>query len=101
MKINEKISQFLEDKKISLSEIGRRYGTTHQTISNYLNGNRALPLDFLVWLLSEFPDMDANKLLREDNTYFVADNRGEYGKKLTKKEALDIISRVMDDLIKP
>ncbi|MBO6184237.1 MAG: hypothetical protein J6O88_06010 [Chryseobacterium sp.] len=67
MKINEKIKMFFIDKQKSNKEIGDLYGTSPQTVGNYLNGNRDIPTDFIVWLKKMYPEIDLNKLFTKDD----------------------------------
>ncbi len=66
MKINEKIKLFFTNKKMSNTEIGQLYGCTSATVGNYLNGNREIPSDFIVWLKITYPDIDLNILFKDD-----------------------------------
>ncbi|MCX8533058.1 hypothetical protein [Chryseobacterium luquanense] len=47
-------------------EIGQLYGCTSATVGNYLNGNREIPSDFIVWLKITYPDIDLNILFKDD-----------------------------------
>lgn len=66
MKINEKIKLFFNNKRMSNTEIGQLYGCTSATVGNYLNGNREIPSDFIVWLKITYPDIDLNILFKDD-----------------------------------
>lgn len=67
MKVNEKIKLFFEKEKISNIKIGELYGCTSATVGNYLNGNRDIPSDFIIWLKKNYPQIDLNILFKEDN----------------------------------
>ena len=66
MKINEKIKFFFTAKGLTNTEIGDLYGSTSATIGNYFNGKRDIPIDFILWLKNEYPEMDLNILFKDD-----------------------------------
>ena len=87
MEIRKKISLFMENEKIEVSQIAQKSGKAQPTISNYINGKREIPLSFLIWLIGEYKIIDPRKLFdnSEDIRYavdkIVAEDREEYGKK--------------------
>ena len=87
MEIRKKISLFMENEKIEVSQIAQKSGKAQPTISNYINGKREIPLSFLIWLIGEYKIIDPRKLFdnSEDIRYavdkIVAEDRKEYGKK--------------------
>ena len=54
MEIREKILHFIKNENIKREEIARKAKIAESTLSNYFNGNREIPLSFLIWLLSEY-----------------------------------------------
>ncbi|KFF26896.1 helix-turn-helix domain-containing protein [Chryseobacterium vrystaatense] len=93
MEISEKIKLFFETNRLSNSEIGEEYGATKQSIGNYINGRREIPIDFLVWLKKKFPEIDYNKLFSEDNSNEIIFNENNPSKELILKEIDSILSK--------
>lgn len=99
MKINRKISRFLEAKKISNKEAAESYGTSPQSMSNILNKeNGKVPFDLIIWLARKHPELDMNDLLREENdTYIICENKTSYEKiPVSKDEILKEMSKILD-----
>ena len=102
MEIRKKISLFMENEKIEVSQIAQKSGKAQPTISNYINGKREIPLSFLIWLIGEYKIIDPRKLFdnSEDIRYAVdksvAEDREEYGKK--KEILIKKISDIIDEL---
>lgn len=96
MKISEKIKAFFEEKGWSHTEIGAKFGVSQQTITNYLNEKRAIPLDFLVWMKEEFPEIDTNSIISKNEKYIVAESQAMYNRKENREEILNEIGRVLD-----
>lgn len=102
MEIRKKISLFMENEKIEVSQIAQKCGKAQPTISNYINGKREIPISFLIWLLDEYKIIDPRKLFdnSEDIRYpvdkIVAEDREEYGKK--KEILIKKISDIIDEL---
>ena len=73
MEIRKKISLFMENEKIEVSQIAQKSGKAQPTISNYINGKREIPLSFLIWLIGEYKIIDPRKLFdnSEDIRYAV------------------------------
>ena len=101
MEIRKKISLFMENEKIEVSQIAQKSGKAQPTISNYINGKREIPLSFLIWLIGEYKIIDPRKLFdnSEDIRYavdkIVAEDREEYGKK--KEILIKKISDILDE----
>ena len=102
MEIRKKISLFMENEKIEVSQIAQKSGKAQPTISNYINGKREIPLSCLIWLIGEYKIIDPRKLFdnSEDIRYavdkIVAEDREEYGKK--KEILIKKISDILDEL---
>ena len=98
MTIKEKIIKFVEEKGLTHAEIGRRFHTSQQNVSRFLGEKGKVPLDFVIWLKTEFPEIDLEKLLLNDVTYnIVSDRKQSYDKSPTKKEqALAEIGNILD-----
>lgn len=97
MDIHEKIKLFLVQKAVSAKSISEEYGASQQTISNYLNGQNAMPLAFLVWLFEKYQnEIDLHVLFVNDNKSIVAEPRSEYKSKIDKKRILEKVSKILD-----
>ncbi|MEC5156623.1 hypothetical protein [Chryseobacterium sp. MP_3.2] len=99
MKINAKILKFFQEKGISKKEIADSYGGTSQNIWNILNKESGkVPLDFLIWLAENHPELNINVLLQPDtDASLVSEPYSVYEKKpATKEEILAEISKVLD-----
>ena len=102
MEIRKKISLFMENEKIEVSQIAQKSGKAQPTISNYINGKREIPISFLIWLLDEYKIIDPRKLFdnSEDIRYavdkIVAEDREEYGRQ--KEILIKKISDIIDEL---
>ena len=102
MEIREKILHFIKNENIKREEIARKAKIAESTLSNYFNGNREIPLSFLIWLLSEYKIIDPRKLFdsKENDIRFlgnnlVAEDREEFINK--KDELLNKVSKILDD----
>lgn len=99
MKINTKILKFFQERGISHTDIATSYGGTPQNIWNILNKDSGkVPIDFLIWIADNYPELNINALLRKDgNASSVKDNDMVYEKKpATKEEILTEIKAVLD-----
>lgn len=98
MTIKEKINRFLDAKNLTYTEIASRFNTTQQNISRFLRAEGKVPLDFVIWLATEYPEIDLHKLLLEENQIsIVSDDASNYDKTARRKEkALEEISAIMD-----
>ena len=94
MKINTKISEFLEKKGISQKEIAESYGGTVQNISNILNRDTGkVPFDFLIWLANNHPELNLNSILETDTqNYLVHEERATYG------NSVELKSKIMSEV---
>lgn len=98
MDIHEKIKLFLVQKAVSAKSISEEYGASQQTISNYLNGQNAMPLAFLVWIYDKYQnEIDLQALFNNDNKTIVAEPRSEYKSKINKKKIMERVSKILDE----
>lgn len=97
MIISDKIKRFFEEKNWSHTQIGYKYGASQQTITNYLNQKRAIPLDFIVWMKEEFPEIDINSIVSKQENHIVAETRASYERKESKEQVLQKIGKILDD----
>ena len=100
MTINDKILQFLAEKKISFTEIAKERGVTPQNISQSLKKDKAA-LDFILWLAEKYPEIDLNLLLKPVKVdSIVSEPRQHYGNLSDQKpEIMKKIADVLDKYI--
>lgn len=104
MEIREKISLFMKNEDIEVSQIARNCGKSQPTISNYINGKREIPLSFILWFLNEYKNVDPRKLFNEEYTdirhsvnNMVAEDHAEYGNK--KQMMINKITKIIDEFM--
>lgn len=96
MSIRDKIKEFFLQLDKTHTEIGFLYGVSQQTITNYLNGKREIPLTFILWLKQTYPEIDLNSLFSEEYKSIVSESKVKYARKNSKEEALKEIGEIMD-----
>ncbi len=96
MNIKDKLKDFFIKLNITHTEIGAAYGVSQQTITNYMNGKREIPLVFIVWLKKTYPYIDLNSLLSDSHKTIVSEPHKGYGNENLKTEALKEIGEIMD-----
>lgn len=97
MEIHEKIKLFLVQKGVAAKSLAEEYGASQQTISNYLNGQNAMPLAFLVWLYEKFQrEIDLVALFEQSQSNIVAEPNATYKKSINKKRILEKVSEILD-----
>lgn len=97
MTIKEKINKFISEKKLTHAEIGRGLNTSQQNVSRILGESGKIPLDFVVWLACEYPEIDLEKLIRDsDHVSIVRESPATYQKPRLKEKALEEIGAVLD-----
>jgi len=62
--INQRIKAFLRQEGITVNALARRLGVHQQTLHNYVECGRAPSYDFIDKLLTAFPDLSAEWLVR-------------------------------------
>ena len=66
MSINQRLANFLYEKKISQEELRIKLGLkTRQQVSNWLNCRAHIPDKHLMGIIRLFPELNANWLIRE------------------------------------
>lgn len=56
--LNQRLESFLSSKKISRSDLSRKWHVSKQAVSNWLNDHGQIPLKHIVTLTSEFPELN-------------------------------------------
>lgn len=86
MSINQRLGQFLYEKKISQEELRLRLGLkTRQQVSNWINCRDHIPDKHLLGIIRLFPEINANWLIRNignpliDQQTLRQINRNEFG----------------------
>ena len=86
MSINQRLGQFLFEKKISQEELRLRLGLkTRQQVSNWINCHDHIPDKHLLGIIRLFPEINANWLIRNIGNPLIDQhtlrqiNRNEFG----------------------
>ena len=86
MSINQRLANFLYEKKISQEELRIKLGLkTRQQVSNWLNCRDHIPDKHLMGIIRLFPELNANWLIREIGSPLIDQkslrqiNRNEFG----------------------
>ena len=86
MSINQRLANFLYEKKISQDELRIKLGLkTRQQVSNWLNCRDHIPDKHLMGIIRLFPELNANWLIREIGSPLIDQkslrqiNRNEFG----------------------
>lgn len=98
MTISDKISRFLDEKGVTYTELGEKHGSSPQNISKMLRKNGKVPLDFILFLIGLYPEIDLNALIKPGKVHsIVSEEREKYGKDAaTKDEILSEIGKILD-----
>jgi transcriptional regulator with XRE-family HTH domain len=96
MTVSEKIKFFFLGKKITFEEIGNLFGTSGQTIGNYVNGRREIPTDFFLWLKANYPEIDFNKLFSGSDSGNITID----GKPINTQQILLDIEKILNNHLK-
>lgn len=56
--LNQRLEIFLSSKKISRSDLSRRWHVSKQAVTNWLNDHGQIPLKHIVTLVNEFPELN-------------------------------------------
>ena len=75
MSINQRLANFLYEKKISQEELRIKLGLkTRQQVSNWLNCRDHIPDKHLMGIIRLFPELNANWLIREIGSPLIDQN---------------------------
>lgn len=107
MSINQRLRNYLFEKKISQEELRIKLGLkTRQQVSNWLNCHDHIPEKHLIGILLLFPELNANWLLRNigspaiDAHQLRQINRNEYGfceECLEKKKEIEVLKTILKE----
>ena len=100
MNIRDKIKRYCAENKISIAQFARSVNETPQNLNSMLSGKSRLNTDILKLIRVHHPNIDLNRLLDDDENdyYFVAENRAEYGESDFEKRLSEDISKVIQIL---
>lgn len=86
MSINQRLKNYLFEKKVSQEELRIKLGLkTRQQVSNWLNCHDHIPEKHLIGIIRLFPDLNANWLIRNIGSQIIDQkqlrqiNRNEHG----------------------
>ena len=97
MNIRDKIKSYCAENNISVAQFARSVNETPQNLNSMLSGKSRLNADILKSIRTHHPSIDLNRLLddEENDYYFVAENRTEYGESEFDKRLAKDISKVI------
>ena len=96
MNIKSKLKSFFSENNLTYTEVAFLYGVSQQSITNYLNGKREIPLTFIIWLKKTYPDINLNSLFSDEYELMVSEPKEKYGSVQSKVAALKEIGEIMD-----
>lgn len=56
--LNQRLEAFLNSKRISRTDLSKKWHVSKQAVSNWLNDHGQIPLKHIVTLTSEFPELN-------------------------------------------
>lgn len=62
--VNEKLVQIMNDNNLNVNSFAKKIGTSRPVMDNYIKLGRTPSLEVIIKILEEFPEIDANWLLR-------------------------------------
>jgi len=106
LSVNKRLERFLFEKKISQEELRIRLGLkARQQVSNWINCQDPIPDKHLLSIIREYPELNANWLIREIGPMFMDQkqlrqiNRNEYGfceDCLDKEKEIALLKTLLD-----
>ena len=81
-----RIRQFLETRKLSVNQLAKEIGMEQTTVNRQLTGARAVSLTLVTAILSRFPDVSAEWLLRGRGGMVTTTTTDEILRRLTALE---------------
>ena len=91
MVFEEKLKRLIKTKYSKLSDLADKFDMNYTQLSQYVNGKK-ISIDFLTKIIQEFPDVDLNWLLRNDN--ILREGVEPYKRALTDKQIIDKIEEL-------
>ncbi len=99
MNISAKLKDFFAKKNISNKPISVEYGVTRQNISQILTGERKVPIDFVIWAATTYPDLDLEFLFRDNATLRIVAEGNTCEKTITKEQMMKDFSMYLDKYV--
>ncbi|GGD29121.1 helix-turn-helix domain-containing protein [Hyunsoonleella pacifica] len=91
MKFEDKLRQLIKTKYSKLGDLADKFEMNYSQLSQYVNGKK-VSIEFLIKIIEEFPEVDLNWLLRENQSNGMLNETSETYKTSTSKE--EIISEI-------
>ncbi len=95
MVFEEKLKQLIKTKYSKLSDLAEKFEMNYSQLSQYVNGKK-ISIDFLTKIIYEFPEVDLNWLLRNDD--ILHEGITPYKSPLTNKQIIDKMEVLLADL---
>lgn len=99
MKIGDKLRIVTAEKYPRIGDLAKKFEMNYSQLSQYLN-NRDISIAFLSKVIREFPDVDLNWLLRNDEPIQngVSEPIKGYKKRKNEREIVSDIETLLDEL---
>ena len=93
MKPGDRLKDFIREKGYNQRDFASEISEKYSNLNKILNGHRDIYYDFICRLISKFPEIDLNWLLREDfDTNYVLEPKINYKKLKTR----DLVAELED-----
>ncbi|GAA3648325.1 helix-turn-helix domain-containing protein [Flavivirga jejuensis] len=97
MVFKEKLKQLIKSKYSRYGDLADKFNMNYTQLSQYINGKK-ISIEFLHKIIDEFPEVDLNWLLRNDNMDSLQEGMEAYKVPLTKKQIIDRIEALVVEL---
>lgn len=99
MDFGEKLKVVIAKKYRTIGDCAEKFGMNYSQLSQYLNG-RKVSIEFLTKIIDEFPDVDLNWLLRDDDSakHMVNDANATYKIPMKNEEIIEKTIELLTDL---
>ncbi|MBJ6367957.1 helix-turn-helix domain-containing protein [Snuella sedimenti] len=98
MQFDEKLKQLIKSKYDRLGDLAEKFEMNYSQLSQYVNGKK-VSIEFLNKIIQEFPEVDLNWLLRDDED-MVQEHSEAYKVILTNEQIVNRIEMLLKDLKK-
>jgi transcriptional regulator with XRE-family HTH domain len=100
MNFEDKLKQLIKTKYSRLRDLAERLEMNYSQLSQYVNGKK-ISIDFLNKIIQEFPDVDLNWLLRDEDTIkkdLLNEEGANYKTFLNNEQIIAKIEMLLEDL---
>ncbi|WP_242085478.1 helix-turn-helix domain-containing protein [Aestuariivivens sediminis] len=100
MVFEEKLKQLIKSKYNRLGDLAVKFDMNYSQLSQYVNGKK-ISIDFLKKIIQEFPEVDLNWLLRDDDQWTeraVNEFSEEYKTVMNNEQIIVKMERLLQEL---